>query len=245
MRILISIDDTDDIGTAGTGEILEDLLAALEKEYGAVFSRVTRHQLLVHEDIPYTSHNSSMCACGEIGDQMLDTLVKYSSEYLARSSAKGSDPGLCVVDLDSLSTKSAQELVEWGMSAKKTVLTKSAAYERAAGIGAHLSEHGGTGQGVIGALAGAGLRLSGSDGRHKGKFEVTGKCGCLTVADLLASQHVDLVMTEDGFNPAPQDKISVEDKLKTVLIGHKAVLLVRSDGNGGWINLTRKELKVY
>ena len=34
-----------------------------------------------------------------------------------------------------------------------------------------LSEHGGTGDGVIGALAGVGLRLSGSDGRIKGKID--------------------------------------------------------------------------
>ncbi len=245
MRILISIDDTDDIGTPGTGEILEDLCDVLNKELGAVFSRVTRHQLLVHDDIPYTSHNSSMCVCGEISSDNFSAVAGCSSKFLAGSCAKCSDPGLCIVDMDSLSTRSAHELVEWGMSAKKKVLDKSAAYEQAERSGIHLSEHGGTGQGVIGALAGAGLRLSGRDGRHKGKFDILNESDCLTVADLLASPNIDTVTTEDGHTPSPEDKISINDKLKTVLIGHKAVLLVRSDGNGGWINLARKELKAY
>lgn len=245
MKILISIDDTDDIGTPGTGEILEDLCAELQKEFGAVFSRVTRHQLLVHDDIPYTSHNSSMCVCGEIGNDNFGAVVDYSSEFLVRACAIGSDPGLCIVNMDSLSTKSFNELVEWGVSAKKKVLDKSAAYDCARKAGISLTEHGGTGHGVIGALAGAGLRLSGNDGRHKGKFEILSENGCLTAADLLASPNVDTVTTEDGHKPSPKDKITINDKLKTVLIGHKAVLLVKSDGNGGWVNLSRKELKAY
>ena len=54
MKILIAIDDTDDIGTKGTGEILEELCENLKTGIGGKYSRVTRHQLLVNVDIPYT-----------------------------------------------------------------------------------------------------------------------------------------------------------------------------------------------
>ena len=63
---LICIDDTDDIGTKGTGEIAEEIAAKLaprvpQDARPAITRFVTRHQLFVHPDIPYTSHNSAMC----------------------------------------------------------------------------------------------------------------------------------------------------------------------------------------
>ncbi len=48
MRILVSIDDTDDADSIGTGEIAEIIAAALAGRGLATVGRVTRHQLLVH-----------------------------------------------------------------------------------------------------------------------------------------------------------------------------------------------------
>ena len=60
--LLICMDDTDSLDSPGTGEVLEELLARLAEEGLGRGSFITRHQLLVHPDIPYTSHNSSMCS---------------------------------------------------------------------------------------------------------------------------------------------------------------------------------------
>lgn len=53
----------------------------------------------------------------------------------------------------------AADLVDFGRRAKNEVLTKDLAYDLAVKLGVPLSEHGGTGDGVIGAVAGSGLRL--------------------------------------------------------------------------------------
>ena len=97
MKILISIDDTDDIGTKGTGEILEDLCTELTQKFSGKFSRVTRHQLLIHEDIKYTSHNSSMCCEGVIEQHQFEDIKETAAKYLKANSAPKSDPGLCVI----------------------------------------------------------------------------------------------------------------------------------------------------
>ena len=61
MKVLISIDDTDNIESRGTGALASLLSKECEnRNWGRTYP-ITRHQMLIHPDIPYTSHNSSMC----------------------------------------------------------------------------------------------------------------------------------------------------------------------------------------
>ncbi len=124
-------------------------------------------------------------------------IVEYVSAFLARESAPGADPGFCLVELP-LGDEGGTKLVDYGRRAKRQVLSKKDAYALAAEIGVHLSEHGGTGQGVIGALAGAGLRLGGNDGRFKGKHLVKSVDGWASVADIYEQTGVDEVRGVDG-----------------------------------------------
>lgn len=165
---LICIDDTDDIGTKGTGEIAEEI-ANLLCDSTNQQPWVTRHQLFVHPDIPYTSHNSAMCFRLETQAQF-EQIKQVAVKHLVEQSAPASDPGLAILDLDTEFDSNA--LIEFGLLAKKEVITKPQAYELADKLGISLSEHGGTGQGVIGALAGLGLRLYGQDGRVKGQVDL-------------------------------------------------------------------------
>lgn len=245
MNLYIAIDDTDNIGTAGTGEILENLIDELGNKFDIQFSRVTRHQLLVHKDIKYTSHNSSMCSVASVDTSVIDLIIDHSKDYLSEKCAEGSDPGLCVIDMDRLDNMSINLIKNWGIKAKQTVLSKDEAYLLAKNMGIHLSEHGGTGDGVIGALAGIGLRLSGNDGRFKGKFDLEVKNGFIKVKDILLSPAIDKVKTECGSKLSPDDEVFITDKLKTILKDHKSVLMIRKNKEGRWENLSRKELKVY
>ena len=58
--------------------------------------------------------------------------------------------------------------MKFGLRGTKEVLTKEDAFSLAKQYNMHLSEHGGTGQGIIGAIAGIGLRMSGQYGEVKG-----------------------------------------------------------------------------
>lgn len=245
MKILISIDDTDNIDSRGTGEIAEILAQGIEERGWGTCGRVTRHQLLVHPDIPYTSHNSSMCFPVEIpAAGMLGTITDYCCSALATESAPGSDPGLCVVVPEKIQDLPA--LMAFGYKAKTTVITKDEAYETAAIHGIHLSEHGGTGQGVIGALAGAGLRLSGNDGRFKGKLRIPTQNGTATVTEI-HEFGIDLVKTVDGIPLKQNEQVHVGDHVKLVLLEGKSVLLV-VPGNGtgiAWKAADKKLIKAY
>lgn len=222
MKVLISIDDTDDIESRGTGEIAELLAEGIVRMGWGKCGPVTRHQLLIHPDIPYTSHNSSMCFPAEISSAMLDAVTEYCSSMLKAESAPSSDPGLCIMVPERLSRPEA--LIDYGRKAKTTVISKDEAYQTAAAHNVHLSEHGGTGQGVIGALAGAGLRLTGNDGRFKGKFKIPSRDGSVTVGEIRA-YGVDAVQTVEGDALGEDVPVHVGEWVKLVLIEGKSVLL--------------------
>jgi hypothetical protein len=111
-----------------------------------------------------------MCFTAEIPEGVLDDVIDYCCAQLRALSVPESDPGLCVAVTERL--RAPQELIAFGRKAKKHILSKIEAYALAESLSVHLSEQGGTGQGVIGALAGAGLRLSGNDGRFSGKIRL-------------------------------------------------------------------------
>ena len=97
MDIYLSIDDTDNLDSPGSGHLAE-LMANTLQHHGLTSQclNITRHQLLVHESIPYTSHNSSMCFPAVIDEDNLLNVIQFAKEFLKNSSAPGSDPGLCV-----------------------------------------------------------------------------------------------------------------------------------------------------
>lgn len=59
--LLVGIDDTDDHWSPGTGRRARALLHELAAAGLGAPAGATRHQLLVDDRIPYTSHNSSAC----------------------------------------------------------------------------------------------------------------------------------------------------------------------------------------
>ena len=247
MRILLCIDDTDNLESRGTGDLAAEIALALEHNGWGKSSYITRHQLLVHPDIPYTSHNSAMCFAAEIEASSLESVIDYAAAFLARESAPGSDPGLCVAAIDQL--ESPERLVAFGQKAKQSVVTMVDAFALAEQLGVHLSEHGGSGQGIIGALAGAGLRLSGNDGRLKGHLSIEAANGRATVEEICAHPHVDEVRGLCGSVLTGAELVRLGDRVKTVLLDGKSVLLVvpvegAADGIA-WQTCSKQRLKSY
>ena len=248
MKILISIDDTDNLDSPGSGQAAERLAHELQSRGMAQCSSISRHQLYVHEDIPYTSHNSAMCFAAATEAAQVDPIIRFSEKFLQCESAAGSDPGLCVAVADA--QLNTEALTAFGLTAKKSIVTKQDAYDLASLLGVHLSEHGGTGGGVIGALAAIGLRLQGNDGRFRGWYHL-GKAGEIsTVADICAHDFVDAVVDEKG-QALAEDTLVVfaEDTVKTVLLGGFQVVPV-AKLNGGqdgamWSTLAKKQVKRF
>ncbi|QSX07829.1 hypothetical protein J0B03_08400 [Alkalibacter rhizosphaerae] len=228
MKLLLCIDDTDNLESIGTGELLENLCKELEGPGWARTGFISRHQLYVHEDIPYTSHNSSMCTSVELEDDRMEELVRFAREYLIKHAAEGSDPGLCILVPEKLTSLEKEGLMEFGQRAKIEVLDKNQAYDFAK---AHehallLSEHGGTGDGIIGALAGCGLRMYGSDGRLKGKIKPQDPGEVQRAKEVCERYGFGQVLTEE-FEPIPLDDLVMSaTQIKPVLWKHEPVVLV-------------------
>ena len=245
MRYLIGIDDTDNPDSRGTGFRARQLGARLADAGLGVTRGITRHQLLVHPDIPYTSHNSSACLDVDLTGGELGTLAGFCRDYLAAESAPGSDAGLCIAAFDGV----AETVVEFGRSAKQVVLTREGARELAVRAGLHLEGVTGDHMGMIGALSAVGLRRSGHDGRFiwlKGVRELSGTA---TAAQLVESTGIDAVETVDG-GPIPKEaEVRVDPWPRPVLLRGRAVLLAQKkrDDNAGseWELLPKEAIRRY
>ena len=248
MKIYISIDDTDSLESPGSGHLAQMLARDLQQAGLIVSSsNITRHQLYFHDDIPYTSHNSAMCFSVDTESDAMGDIILYSQQFLEKQSAPGSDPGLCIAPAERGSDISS--LVAFGSRAKTEVISKEEAYWLADQTGVHLSEHGGTGDGVIGALAGIALRLTGNDGRFRGWLDFGRIGNILHARELCSHPAVDQIVNAQG-ELLPEDaRIVLSDcKLKTVHINHSQVIPVKPSEYPAevlWSTLTRTEIKKF
>jgi hypothetical protein len=245
VRYLIGIDDTDNLESRGTGFRARCLAAGLAEAGLARVDGVTRHQLLLHPDIPYTSHNSSACLDARLTEGSPSEVVDFCRAYLRRESAEGSDAGLCIADFESLDGA----VPDFGRRAKEVVLTLADAVEVGQRAGLHLEGLTGDHGGMIGALAAVGLRHSGTDGRFiwlEGVRELSGE---LRAGDLLEETGIDAIRDRGGQAVPADATIWIESWPRAVLIDGSAVLLVenaeKSDVGCDWQLLPREEIRRF
>lgn len=244
-RYFVAIDDTDNLDSRGTGARARQLCRELLDE-GLVHAvdGITRHQLLVSPEIPYTSHNSSACLSLDLAGAVED-LIEHCRAFLLRESADGSDAGLCVAPAEVIDA----EIRRFGQRAKTEVLTQAEARVLAADRGLHLEGLTGTQGGVIGALAAAGLRAAGEDGRFlwvRGLREITGTRQ--RAGDLLAATGVDTLRRYGGQDIDDMDaEIDLGVWARPVLLGGRAVLLVEEakDEVSDWRVVPKAVIKRY
>ncbi|HQV71257.1 MAG TPA: hypothetical protein PLW39_13490 [Thermoflexales bacterium] len=243
MRILIGIDDTDNLESRGTGHCARQLAFALAQADVAAPDGITRHQLLVDPRIPYTSHNSSACITATCQPAKIGDVISLCREFLLREAASGSDVGLCVARRE----QAESAIQRWGNRAKTQVLVMADALALAAQHDIHLEGLTGTRGGVIGSLAAVGLRAAGNDGRYlwlPGLREL-GE-GIYTSAQLKEVAHIDDIQLESGQSILEHERILIGDWPRPILRGGKAVLLAQEEKHHGeyeWVGITRERVK--
>jgi len=220
VTIYVGIDDTDNLESRGTGRLARDIATELGKTcdlYG-----VTRHQLFVHPDIPYTSHNSSAvihlngCGAADVSKIFRTAKTLMLADYI-----EGSDPGLAVATSEQVTPGMAA----FGMDAKRKIVTLDRAEELARNVGIAYEGLGGTCGGIIGAIAGIGLASTSSDGRFLLKGRARDLKYCVrTLPEVLAS-GIDQVATIDG-RPVNGCKIDLGRSANPSYVHGKAVLFV-------------------
>jgi hypothetical protein len=208
--IFLSIDDTDSLESRGTGRLARTIADAIAEEF--LVYGVTRHQLFVHEDIPYTSHNS--CAVIHICEEspgIASHAFTMAQDLMLDDFIEGSDPGVAIA----LTEQIAPSLVAYGRDAQHTILTQERARTLARNLNIPLLGLGGTEDGVIGAMAGLALASTRNDGRFLQLGAIRDIAGPSSVEDLLAGGIDEvwniagprvtrgIVQNPDGKSPKP------------------------------------------
>lgn len=227
MHLLIGIDDTDNKESRGTGFHARQLAKLIEeRKLGEIFG-ITRHQLFVHPEIPYTSQNSS--AALEVKTDQAKGIREACIEFLLEIAPEGCDIGLCIAETKKIN----EEIISWGQRAKKEVLSQTEAVHLANTEDIFLQGLTGSKDGIIGALAAVGLRKSGNDGRFvwlRGKKELRElPPGTMSVKQLKINLNIDKVESVTGEVLNGDINISLHDWVRPVLKSNAITLLVEKE----------------
>jgi len=241
---LIGIDDTDNLASRGTGALSRLLCAQLRAAELVEVAGITRHQLFVSPQIPYTSHNSSICMTVQLLRAQPDQLADVCRAFLLEESAVGSDVGLCLTSWSAVTPA----ILEFGKQAKHEVLLHTRAYQLADDAGILLEGLTGDGGGVIGALAAVGLHVGGNDGRFLWMDGLRELNGVYTAGQLYQAARIDSIRALAGAEPPMTARIDVRPWPRPVLIEGRAVLLVEEvcdDEQCDWRILPKEVIRQY
>ncbi|MBN2418218.1 MAG: hypothetical protein JXL81_02445, partial [Deltaproteobacteria bacterium] len=223
MRIYIGFDDTDtamsDRGTGKLSRWFEKKLPSETRQWGVV-----RQQLPALEGIPYTSKNSSACVVVETeGLSVMNTLISLAAEHIREHFLQGSDPGLCVAAVNG---QPMNGLITFGKECCFRIVTQKEAMQAASDV--HISGHGGTNDGIIGAAAAVGLTMYGWSGRFiefGGLREFPGR---VTVGDLEAKGIQVVSVDRNAMVPFAGDLVETNGWLRPKLWGGRPILAVQA-----------------
>jgi hypothetical protein len=232
---LVAIDDTDNAESIGTGRLARMLAEHLASRELLTATSVTRHQLLVHPDIPYTSHNSSACIAGISERASRPALAEVARDFLRDHFHAGANPGLCICAAQAV----PEALVALGRRAQGEVLRIDEFDWILPVPDLELWWSGETGQGRIGAASGLALRSTGDDGRFIALRGIRDLEGRLRVGEILSRSAVESVEAEDGTVLASTEIVDTRGWVRPAFRGGRAVLQVRRDGRS-WAPAERR-----
>ncbi len=226
MKLIISIDDTDNKYSKGTGHRARKLGTLLVKKGYISLHSISRHQLLFDSRIPFTSHNSSASLyCSSF--QAIEDIIAFSRRFLKWESAFFSDAGLCAASMESIN----ENIIEWGHRAKREILTMEEAKQLAQESNIYLEGLTGKKIGVIGALAATGLRAEGCDGRLLWLPELRTLSGIFTAQELKEKIKIEEITEKNGLSIPKESLILKGEWCRPVHINGKITLIVEKNTN--------------
>lgn len=238
MNLLIALDDTDNKESIGTGRLAR-MLAQDLTDSGLIKQKgITRHQFLIHPDIPYTSHNSCACIEADADAENTDKIFHFSRDFILAHFNEGANPGLCVLDRERV----PKELVQLGRRAQTEVVAIEDARKLANQLNIPVWWYGDTGQGVIGAMGGIGLRSTGDDGKFIGMDGIRDIKGTVTVGEIYRKTSIVRVITLTGKALGKDETINTMNWIRPVLQNGEPVLTVLKEENE-WRTIEKSKRK--
>jgi tRNA(Ile2) C34 agmatinyltransferase TiaS len=238
MQYFIGFDDTDTLDAdRGTGKLARWFEGCLPGDLRC--RGVVRQQLPIMAPIAYTSHNSAACVIVEgppDPEAVCAQLVAAAAAHIAAHFLTGSDPGLCVA-----SREQALEapFLDFAQTCARQVVSQADA--RGAARHLHLSGHGGSCDGIIGAAAAVGLTAAGWFGRFiewRGLRDLPAE---MRVAELSALGIRTVSLDRDARIPGPEERVATHGWVRPRLLGGEPVLWVRPAARDTWENVDRRK----
>lgn len=234
MRFYVAFDDTDTLDCGrGTGKLARWFSEVIPQECKQIM--VVRQQLLHAPEIPMTSHNSSLCCIVEAPDATYrQPLIDVGIKHLLNHFFEGSDPGFCVAS----ENDKLDAIVEFGLKCTHTKTTQQEAILLASKI--HLSGHGGTNDGIIGALAAVGLTHLGESGRIVDYADLRELPLLTSAADLRNRNLYPLSVNRHAEFIPNHHLIDNQGSLRPHLFGKRLIVPVVSTGKDCWQTVIQK-----
>jgi hypothetical protein len=164
----------------------------------------------------------------------LSKFVQPCVDYIEERHKRGSDPGLCLCVRQAVT----EGLIDFGWRATREVLNKQEAIVLAAKYTIVLRELGGTGGGIIGALAGAALRADGNHGRFVDLRGIRTITGVISASELKTRTAIKEVLDASSNPISDAERIESYDWIRPSLWHGMEVLRVQpiasTDGTTMW-----------
>ena len=236
-QFIIGIDDTDAEGAPGTGALVRVLSAHVESGGWGVSLGVTRHELMRSDKISDGGHNFCYALAIETDRSVLD-LEDDLVDYLRGVAAKGSDPGLAIMSRHA----DLPHVLAFGRRCQTEVMRLDWAQTFANESNVSLRGLGRDRRGAIGALAAAGLRAGGNDGRFIDLRGIRDLEGVVTAGQMRERTAVDLIVSEAGEPIDRDDRVETFGWIRPRLEGGKSVVKCSQspDDRRLWRPLDRK-----
>jgi hypothetical protein len=213
-RFVIGADDTDAPGSAGTGELLCGLAERAASDGFGSAEGVTRHQLWASEKVRATADNACYALALETDRDVLD-VEDYVADFVRSEAASGANAAIAILSRHS----DMPHALAFGRRAQQELLRERDAEQYAAESNVLLRSLAGSRAGIVGALAAAGLRGGGKDGRYTwlpGLAALTGRLRAGQVREASAIQQIldpegeevdrdDLIDFGEGIRPPVED----------------------------------------
>ncbi|MDA3891228.1 MAG: hypothetical protein PF517_06135 [Salinivirgaceae bacterium] len=234
MKYYLAFDDTDTIDCGrGTGKLARWFANELPLGFKQIM--VVRQQLLHSPEVPMTSHNSALCCLIEGLDNAEALLVRKATAHIKNHFFEGSDPGLCVVAENEITDK----IIEFGIKCTHSKVSQAEAIELAQNI--HLSGHGGTNDGIIGALAAVGLTYIGDSGRIVDYADLR-ELPQHTKAEELRSRAIfPISVNRHAEYIADTDIVDNQESMRPHLFGKRLVVPLMAIGKNSWQTINEKK----
>lgn len=225
MKIYVAIDDSMQLDGGKAGVTASSLAKAIEDNEWGTCSIASRHRLYPNPITGCKKHNTARSFSADIKEEKLNEFIGYACKMIKEVVTPESNTGFAVVVPEQM--ENTDELIEYAYKTKEELVNKDQALELAKKPGIYLFALSGSGQGIIGALAGAGLNMTGNDGQFRGKLEMSKEEYYIaTVKEIIEKTYVEQVKNMDFENLGNDEYVRMGEKVKVVKLDDKYTLMV-------------------